>query len=179
MQITMLALLAAAVAAPVFAESEACPLGLVDKRAEEAEGKCCFSLTARGLPSHPSPLIVGQLFDGQNRINQFNLPIPQGSYCLPIHGGGIYDSKHRGCILTPPTTQWQCDEGAKPTPGFKISNNGTLLHGAEGGKAGSGTWWSCPTGDHGGWNLYSVPVKGQLKCVPVWLEADNCFSACQ
>jgi hypothetical protein len=159
----------------------------------------CFSLTALNGPDNAHGT-VGQLIDGQNRIGQTNLPMPKGTYCLPVNGdGGIYDSKHRGCILTPPTTQWQCDEGAKPTKGFSVSNNGTLLY------EGASTFWTCPTGDHGGWydlsffyiqpssiaqlcfsgvltfdlrNLYSKPVEGQLACAPVSLYADNCVSAC-
>ena len=81
-----------------------------------------FSLTAYGAPA-PSPGgMVGQLVDGQNRINQTNLPIPKAKYSLDSHGresiqhllpsipslthlAGIWDSKDRGCILTPPTTQ--------------------------------------------------------------------------
>jgi hypothetical protein len=31
-------------------------------------------------------------------------------------------------ILTPPTTQWQCDEGAQPTQGFELSCNGTISY---------------------------------------------------
>jgi hypothetical protein len=43
---------------------------------------------------------------------------------------------------------------------------------------GSTTFWTCPTGDHGGWNIYSKPVEHQDKCVEVWLkvntESGNC-----
>jgi hypothetical protein len=80
-----------------------------------------FSLTAYGASEHGSNGIVGQLDDGQNRIGQCNLPVPKAKYSLDSHGrefiqhpltllslthlSGIYDSKDRGCILTPPTTQ--------------------------------------------------------------------------
>ncbi|KAF2723944.1 hypothetical protein K431DRAFT_310659 [Polychaeton citri CBS 116435] len=43
---------------------------------------------------------------------------------------------------------------------------------------GDSTFWSCPTGDHGGWNVYLQPVKNQLKCVKIWLSADGCYSNC-
>jgi hypothetical protein len=67
--------------------------------------------------------MVGQLVDGQNRINQTNLPIPKAKYSIDSTGRtfppssqpstthpltlhpDIYDNKNRGCILTPPTTQ--------------------------------------------------------------------------
>ncbi|KAI7487258.1 hypothetical protein KC367_g2365 [Hortaea werneckii] len=129
--------------------------------------KCCFAMTAYGGPGGT----VGQLGDGQNRIGQNNLPVPQGTYCL--NNGALTDSYGRGCIMTPPTGQLQCDVGAKPDKGFDIPcGNGTITF------KGSDTFWSCPTGDHGGWNLYDRPVEGQKKCQPVWLVADSCYSEC-
>jgi hypothetical protein len=38
---------------------------------------------------------------------------------------------------------------------------------------GSATFWTCPTGDHGGWNIYSKPVEHQDKCVEVWLKVNT------
>ncbi|KAI7262007.1 hypothetical protein KC343_g4663 [Hortaea werneckii] len=129
--------------------------------------KCCFAMTAYGGPGGT----VGQLGDGQNRIGQNNLPVPQGTYCL--NNGALTDSYGRGCIMTPPTGQFQCDVGAKPDKGFDIQcGNGNITF------KGSDTFWSCPTGDHGGWNLYDRPVEGQKKCQPVWLVADSCYSEC-
>ncbi|KAI7527567.1 hypothetical protein KC331_g16256 [Hortaea werneckii] len=129
--------------------------------------KCCFGITAYGGPGGT----VGQLGDGQNRIGQNNLPVPQGTYCL--NNGALTDNYGRGCIMTPPTGQFQCDVGAKPDKGFDIPcGNGTIIF------KGSDTFWSCPTGDHGGWNLYDRPVEGQKKCQPVWLVADSCYSEC-
>ena len=64
-----------------------------------------FTLTGHGPSTANGD--VGQLIDGQNR---FGGHLPQGKYL--IKDGYVYDSHHRGCILTPPTTQWQCDEGA-------------------------------------------------------------------
>ena len=81
-----------------------------------------FSLTAFGASVAEANGIVGELFDGQNRIGQTNLPIPKAKYSLDSQGrefiqqmlpsllsltqlSGIWDGKDRGCILTPPTTQ--------------------------------------------------------------------------
>lgn len=66
--------------------------------------ECCFSLWTYG----GAPGTVGQIYDGQNRIGG---GYPPATYCL--RGDQIYDQKGRGCILTPPTGQWQCDEGAE------------------------------------------------------------------
>ncbi|KAI6894418.1 hypothetical protein KC318_g3235 [Hortaea werneckii] len=129
--------------------------------------KCYFGMTAYGGPGGT----VGQLGDGQNRIGQNNLPVLQGTYCL--NNGALTDSYGRGCIMTPPTGQFQCDVGAKPDKGFNIPcGNGTITF------KGSDTFWSCPTGDHGGWNLYDRPVEGQKNCQPIWLVADSCYSEC-
>lgn len=53
----------------------------------------------------------------------------------------------RGCILTPPTTQFQCDVGATPTPGFAVGCDGTIT------ENGNSAFWICPTGDNGGYNI--------------------------
>jgi hypothetical protein len=50
---------------------------------------------------------VGQLKDGQCRFGR----LPLGNFIFK--DGVVWDSKHRGCILTPETTQWQCDEGSQ------------------------------------------------------------------
>lgn len=94
----------------------------------------CFQLTATGGPGG----VVGQLSDGQNRIGQ---GLPAATYC--IDNGAITDGNGRGCILTPPTTQFQCDTGAAPTGGFSIDCNGELNY------EGNPTFKSCPTGDNG------------------------------
>ena len=68
---------------------------------------CNFQLIASGGVSG----IVGQLGDGQNRIAQTGgLAIDAATYSLT--NGGLIDQSGRGCILTPPTTQFQCDVGA-------------------------------------------------------------------
>ncbi|GAB7332268.1 hypothetical protein MBLNU13_g04110t2 [Cladosporium sp. NU13] len=119
---------------------------------------CEFSLTAYGASAKEASGVVGELFDGQNRIGQCNLPIPKAKYSLDSHGR-IWDSRDRGCILTPPTTGFYVQGG-------DLAYNGTT------------TFWTCPTGDHGGWNIYSKPVEHQEKCVEVWLkvhaESGNC-----
>ncbi|KAF2020199.1 hypothetical protein BU24DRAFT_448532 [Aaosphaeria arxii CBS 175.79] len=80
-----------------------------------------WTLQALPLPGNP-PSIKGQikqLDDGQNRIGGGRT---LGTY--HIVNGSVWDEHGRGCILTPATTQWQCDEGvpqwniyAKPAPG--------------------------------------------------------------
>ena len=68
-----------------------------------------FTLTANGPPTKLGSThgAIGQLGDGQNRIGD---GYPKGEY--RIKDGKVWDKHGRGCILTPPTTQWQCDEGA-------------------------------------------------------------------
>jgi len=108
--------------------------------------------------------------------------LPAGKYSLC--GGVLTDSQGRGCILTPPTfvstnpilyghllivfsrTQFQCDAGAKPTYGFSISSSGQILYN------GSGTFYACPTGDNGAYNIYTKSI--QAKCVVVTLTANGC-----
>ena len=101
---------------------------------------------------------LGQLSDGQNRIGGGN---PTGCYCLS--NGGFTDSKGRGCILTPPTTQFQCDVGASPTTDFSIGSNGAITYN------GSGKFYACPVNDKGEYNVYTTPAPGQTKCVEISL----------
>lgn len=124
-------------------------------------GSCCFHLKAHGGPGG----YVDQLGDGQNRIGQSGLP--EGTYCIDGNGG-LTDGQGRGCILTPPTTQFQCDVGASPTPGFHVGCHGALTHN------GNNQFYACPTGDNGGFNIYTRPVAGQSKCVKITLKADKC-----
>ncbi|KAF1817042.1 hypothetical protein P152DRAFT_469536 [Eremomyces bilateralis CBS 781.70] len=126
------------------------------------DAPCCFHLSADGGPGGP----VGQLDDGQNRIGQ---GLPEANYCLD-NNGGLTDQDGRGCILTPPTTQWQCDEGATPDGGFSVGNDGGLKH------DGSTTFIACPTGDNGGWNIYTERIDGEPLCTEITLTADSCGS---
>lgn len=118
---------------------------------------CCFQLKASG-GQHGT---IGQLSDGQNRIGGGLSP---ATYC--IDNGGLTDSSGRGCILTPPTTQFQCDQGAKPTTGFAITDKGELQH------SGSGMFYACPASD-GVYNIYTEPVKNQPKCVEIKLSTSQ------
>ncbi|KUJ09205.1 uncharacterized protein LY89DRAFT_690265 [Mollisia scopiformis] len=121
---------------------------------------CKFTITASGGQSG----VVGQLSDGQNRIGGGN---PTGEYC--INNGQITDSQGRGCILTPPTTQFQCDTGATPTSGFSLGSNGQVEYN------GSQTFYACPASDTM-YNIYTTPVSGQTKCVEVQLTASGCYA---
>ncbi|KAJ5550822.1 GPI anchored cell wall protein [Penicillium sp. DV-2018c] len=123
---------------------------------------CCFQLTSSGGASGK----LGQLDDGQNRIGDSNLSAAQ--YCINLNGE-ITDAHGRGCILTPPTTQFQCDEGSPSTPGFSISSKGELEH------DGSKDFVACATGQNGGLNVYTHPdEKDVTGCVKVKLHADTC-----
>lgn len=112
-----------------------------------------FTLTASGGKSG----VVGQLGDGQNRIGRH----PPAKYNLC--GGKITDANGRGCILTPPTTQFQCDVGAKPDGGFSLSSTGGLL------LNGSPTFYACNTGDNNEYNIYSKD-GANTNCVKVTLQ---------
>ena len=113
-----------------------------------------------------------KLSDGQNRIGQTSgLANGQGTYCIDSKGG-LTDGNGRGCILTPPTTQFQCDVGASPTDGFSVSCDGALSY------KGNTDFKACPTGDNGGYNIYTVAPAGQGGCVSITLGADNCKSGC-
>ncbi|KAF2871685.1 hypothetical protein BDV95DRAFT_607103 [Massariosphaeria phaeospora] len=128
---------------------------------------CAFTLTGHG-PSSANGTI-GQLSDGQNRIGGGR---PIGKYTLQ-DGGVIVDKNGRGCILTPPTTQFQCDDGASPTPGFDISCGNELTYN------GSSVFHACPVNDYGEWNVYVLPAPNQKKCVEITLTANgNCAPNC-
>ncbi|KAL0264724.1 hypothetical protein SLS55_000675 [Diplodia seriata] len=118
---------------------------------------CCFQLTASGGASGS----VGQLNDGQNRVGGDYSP---ATYCL--NNGAITDKNGRGCILTPPTTQFQCDEGASPTPGFSIGENGEVTYN------GSTKFYACPAAD-GEYNIYTKEVENQDKCVEITLSTEG------
>jgi hypothetical protein len=123
----------------------------------------CIQVKASGGASG----VLGQLGDGQNRIGGGN---PTGCYCLS--NGGFTDSNGRGCILTPPTTQFQCDVGASPTTGFGLDSNGGVTYN------GSGTFYACPVNDNGEYNVYTQPAPGQDKCVNIALSsAGSCGSS--
>lgn len=122
---------------------------------------CCFGLSASGAVTGT----LGQLSDGQNRVGGGLTP---ASYC--INNGGITDASGRGCILTPPTTQFQCDSGASPTTGFSIACDGTVEYN------GSSVFYECQTGDNGESNIYTTPDG--TECGEITLKADTCASNC-
>lgn len=66
--------------------------------------KCCFEIEASGGKSG----LLGQIYDGQNRIGEQGLP--PATYCL--NNGALTDASGRGCVITGPTDQFQCDAGA-------------------------------------------------------------------
>lgn len=119
-------------------------------------GQCQFQLTAAGGASGT----VGQLDDGQNRIG--------GSFeaaTYSFENGAIKDSNNRGCILTPPTSQFQCDEGATPTSGFSIGEGGEVQFN------GNKKFFACgATTEDKEWNIYTTPVEGQEDCVEITLS---------
>ncbi|KAI1531153.1 hypothetical protein PtrSN002B_010812, partial [Pyrenophora tritici-repentis] len=124
----------------------------------------CFQIESSGGPSG----ILGQLDDGQNRVGGSGLPT--GCYCLDSDGG-FTDSNGRGCILTPPTTQFQCDVGATPTDGFAMGPDGVITYN------GDGTFYACPVNDEGEYNVYTKPAPGQEKCVEISFgSAGSCGS---
>ncbi|KAL9618380.1 MAG: hypothetical protein Q9160_006888 [Pyrenula sp. 1 TL-2023] len=123
---------------------------------------CCFKLTAAGGATGP----VGQLPDGQNRVGG---NYPNGTYC--IDNGEITDGGGRGCILTPPTTQFQCDSGAKPTGNLGINCDGTVTH-----DSGDSKFYACDSGS--GLNIYTQISPAQTGCKEITLHADGCAPAC-
>ncbi|KAF2836999.1 hypothetical protein M501DRAFT_213428 [Patellaria atrata CBS 101060] len=132
--------------------------------AKPAPTSCRFKLTGKGGPGG----IIGQLSDGQNRIGQ---GLAASTYSIDKYGG-VTDQDGRGCILTPPTSQWQCDQGAAPTPFFNVDCKGQLTY------KNNPKFVACPTGDHGGFNIFTTAPAGQGGCVPLTLEADGCHKSC-
>ncbi|KKY25165.1 putative gpi anchored cell wall protein [Phaeomoniella chlamydospora] len=127
------------------------------------DNTCCFHLTGSGSVGGT----VGQLSDGQNRVGGSQ---SAATYCIDSNGG-ITDGTGRGCILTPPTTQFQCDQGASPTAGFAIGCDGTLTYN------GSSKFYACQTGDNGE-NIYTTTTDDQTGCTALTLTADSCKSGC-
>ncbi|KAF2835267.1 hypothetical protein M501DRAFT_1020042 [Patellaria atrata CBS 101060] len=102
---------------------------------------------------------LGQLDDGQVRIGGGH-----GVSTFCVEDGVVTDSHGRGCIVTPETSQIQCDAGAKGTPGFSCESGDLVTY------HGKDCFWACPVNDFGEWNVYTEPLKGQLKCVEVRLK---------
>ncbi|KKK19307.1 hypothetical protein AOCH_000614 [Aspergillus ochraceoroseus] len=124
------------------------------------DNSCCFHITASGKTSGT----VGQLGDGQNRIGG---GLPEAQFCLDSNGG-ITDGSGRGCIITSPTTQFQCDLGATPETGFSISSSGELEF------QGSSAFVACETGDNNELNIYTTESSDVTNCQDVKLTVDAC-----
>ncbi|KAK5719696.1 hypothetical protein LTR17_015231 [Elasticomyces elasticus] len=116
------------------------------------------SLTDGGIPIARSAPAPGCCF----QINAFSNGGPNGAV------DQLSDGQNR-VGQTGLTRGKYCIDG---NGGFSVSCDGTLVY------HGSSTFYTCPTGDHGGWNLYSKPVWNQDKCMPITLKADSCFSGC-
>lgn len=144
----------------------------------------CFGLSANGGPGGS----VAQLYDGQNRIGQTS-GVTTGSYCIDNGGTSVVviriysallpdritvitDGQGRGCIITPPTTQWQCDVGVTGNSSFAVGCDGTLTY------QNNADFQACPTGDNGGYNIYTVAPSNQQGCTGIKLTADGCKANC-
>ena len=72
-------------------------------------------------------------------------------------------------VLLAPTTQFQCDSGASPTPGFSINSQGQIEY------KGNTKFVACQTGENGGSNVYTSPNEADVSgCQPVTLTASGC-----
>lgn len=126
---------------------------------------CCFQLTASGGASG----VLTQLSGGQIRIGGGMHP---ATYC--IKNGIITDDSphHRVCILSDdmwPTgarTQFVCDSDPNHDNNFAVTADFLLEH------EGQTTFHACPAGP-GQWNLFSNPLIGMVKCVPVTLNTNG------
>ncbi|KAF2008121.1 hypothetical protein P154DRAFT_528744 [Amniculicola lignicola CBS 123094] len=130
---------------------------------------CNFMITAHGPASASG--IIGQLDDGQNRIGGGH-----AAAFFSMHNHTITDKNRRGCIVAPPTTQFQCDEGTDPVSGFNIGCRSEITY--HGGDA----FYACPVNDNAEWNVYTQPAPSQLKCVEIKLTAnlpDRCKPKCK
>ncbi|KAL4893841.1 ubiquitin 3 binding protein But2 C-terminal domain-containing protein [Aspergillus ambiguus] len=123
-------------------------------------GNCCFHLKATGGASGT----IGQLDDGQNRVYG---GLSEAQFCIDSNGA-IVDSNGRGCVVTGETTQFQCDAGASPMPGFSINSQGQLSY------KGDSSFVACQTGLNGGMNLYTTESDKVTQCKDISLMADSC-----
>ncbi|THW27656.1 hypothetical protein D6D23_02659 [Aureobasidium pullulans] len=122
------------------------------------QSSCCFGINVSGDGVEGGSL--GQISDGQNRFG----PGQSGaSYC--INNGQITDKNGRGCVITGPTDQFQCDQGASPTEGFSITSSGQVDFN------GDDQFYACPSDDNGNYNIYTKPVENMPKCVKVSLSS--------
>ncbi|KKY17393.1 putative gpi anchored cell wall [Phaeomoniella chlamydospora] len=128
------------------------------------DGTCCFGLTASGTKANGT---VDQLGDGQNRVAGSGLEA--GTFCIDSNGA-ITDGEGRGCLITPETSQFQCDLNKAALPGFSVGSNGALAFN------GSASWYICETGGNGE-NIYVHTSADVTMCTATKLTADNCKNA--
>ncbi|KAF2673204.1 hypothetical protein BT63DRAFT_410237 [Microthyrium microscopicum] len=126
----------------------------------ERHKECTWSFYAES-PSWKGAVV--QITDGQIQIHEY-----QGKgdcYPFKVEGGYMKDQNDFGCIVTEPQKQIQCDHGNPGQEGFSVQNHNLAYHGSE-------CIYACPIDDNGNWNIYTVPVPNQLKCVEVKLHGE-------
>lgn len=136
---------------------------------------CCFSLSAHGIAgAGPVSQLsdgqnrVGQLPDGQNRVDTGVDKLAPGQYCLK--NGVITDSQQRGCIITPETSQFQCDAGVPGTPGFSVNAQSELVY------QGADHFTACPVNANGQYNLYIQGVSNQCITGVTLVTSGDCVA---
>ncbi|KAL1632511.1 hypothetical protein SLS56_003590 [Neofusicoccum ribis] len=138
-------------------------------------GECCFSINAWGAIGTGKGFLgqVKQLPDGQLRIGQTNLKNPS-RFCLDRYSYGLKDQNGFGCILAGSVKQFQCDHGKPSWAGWDVLCDGQVAI------RGDKTFSMCPTGDFGGYNIYTRPIPFQGGCIDIILTADQgqCRATC-
>ncbi|EOD49069.1 putative gpi anchored cell wall protein [Neofusicoccum parvum UCRNP2] len=138
-------------------------------------GECCFSINAWGAIGTGKGFLgqVKQLPDGQLRIGQTNLKNPS-RFCLNRYNYGLKDQNGFGCILAGSVKQFQCDHGKPSWAGWDVLCDGQVAI------RGDKTFSMCPTGDFGGYNIYTRPIPFQGGCIDIILTADQgqCRATC-
>ncbi|GME35616.1 Ubiquitin 3 binding protein But2 [Neofusicoccum parvum] len=138
-------------------------------------GECCFSINAWGAIGTGKGFLgqVKQLPDGQLRIGQTNLKNPS-RFCLNRYDYGLKDQNGFGCILAGSVKQFQCDHGKPSWAGWDVLCDGQVAI------RGDKTFSMCPTGDFGGYNIYTRPIPFQGGCIDIILTADQgqCRATC-
>lgn len=92
---------------------------------QAAASKCCFGISVSGGVANGG---LGQFTDGQNRVG----PGYGGAeYCYYAADQSIVDASGRGCVISGPTSQYQCDAGvtaATAASGITIAANSSIEH---------------------------------------------------
>lgn len=104
-------------------------------------------------------------------LQLIHLPLPRADFASRI--AGLKDQNGFGCIIAGRERQFQCDHGKAPFTGWNVGCDGIVTF------QGSATFWSCATGDHGGYNIYTDQLPGDY-CTMVTLIADaQCHASCK